>query len=273
MKKSLNNRLRGKRLVTGDENEVTSNEILIEDKDGKIAVKQRGAEGKMEDIAEGKSTGFSLEYYIYGSLIRTNRGSGYKLVKTIKNADLAELAKIPSTLKELESEKVNSHNAIYCYAIADHFTDATINHNSKNIVATDAYGNTITLNTNRSITITVNRPSVKSLLQFKCGNSSNRGYNSIADDGDLKSPAASSSGRVTIDNAGYIEYLSDIQYDVANNILYYFATCSSSNYVSIYPKSLADTIKVYGNFYKVTYSDKNSYNYLNGKLIEYEKVL
>ena len=74
MKKSLNNKIRGKRLVMGDENEVTKDEILIQDKDGKITVKQRGADGKMENISGGD--GFNIWYYCTGS-IRMESG-GFK---------------------------------------------------------------------------------------------------------------------------------------------------------------------------------------------------
>ena len=51
----------------GDENEVTSYEMLVEDKDGKITVKQRGAEGKMENISGGD--GFNIWYYCTGSVV------------------------------------------------------------------------------------------------------------------------------------------------------------------------------------------------------------
>ena len=69
MKKSLNNKIRGKRLVMGNENEVTSHEMLVEDKDGKITVKQRGADGKMESVSEG---GFNIWYYASGSKLGVN---------------------------------------------------------------------------------------------------------------------------------------------------------------------------------------------------------
>lgn len=64
MKKSLNNTIRGKRLVVGDENEVTSHEILVEDKDGKITLKQRGSDGSMETLSGG---GVNVWYYCYGT--------------------------------------------------------------------------------------------------------------------------------------------------------------------------------------------------------------
>lgn len=67
MKKSLNNKIRGKRLVVGDENEVTSHEMLVEDKDGKIAIKQRGADGKMENVSETITSEYSIYYYTSGS--------------------------------------------------------------------------------------------------------------------------------------------------------------------------------------------------------------
>lgn len=67
MKKSLNNKIRGKRLVMGDENEVTSHELLVEDKDGKIAIKQRGADGKMESVSGGGANSYNILYYTTAS--------------------------------------------------------------------------------------------------------------------------------------------------------------------------------------------------------------
>lgn len=73
MKKSLNNTIRGKRLVVGDENEVTSHEILVEDKEGKIALKQRSSDGNIETLSGGES-GYNIWYYCYG--IRTKNANG-----------------------------------------------------------------------------------------------------------------------------------------------------------------------------------------------------
>ena len=73
MKKSLNNKIRGKRLVMGDENEVTSHEMLVEDKDGKIIVKQRGADGKMESVSEGGT--YNEEYAIIQYYTQASKGS------------------------------------------------------------------------------------------------------------------------------------------------------------------------------------------------------
>lgn len=74
MKKSLNNTIRGKRLVVGDENEVTSHEILVEDKEGKIALKWRSSDGNIETLSGGES-GYNIWYYCYGSRIINSRGA------------------------------------------------------------------------------------------------------------------------------------------------------------------------------------------------------
>lgn len=77
MKKSLNNTIRGKRLVVGDENEVTSHEILVEDKDGKITLKQRGSDGSMEVLSGG---GVNVWYYCYGTAWNNGFMQNYAIV-------------------------------------------------------------------------------------------------------------------------------------------------------------------------------------------------
>ena len=63
MKKSLNNRFKGKRLVEGDENEITAHELLLKEENNKIVVKGRNNSGEVENISGGNN----IWYYIQGS--------------------------------------------------------------------------------------------------------------------------------------------------------------------------------------------------------------
>ena len=72
MKRSLNNRFKGKRLVEGNENEITAHELLLKEEDDKIVVKGRGSSGNVEVLSGGNSDGnndneVNVEYYIKGT--------------------------------------------------------------------------------------------------------------------------------------------------------------------------------------------------------------
>lgn len=75
----------------------------------------------------------------------------------------------------------------------------------------------------------------------------------------------------SVDSLSTNPFTFNAAYDVANNILYYYYTGSKNNYVTITPTSLADTIKVYGYYYKGA-EKINQNNYLNNKLIQYEDI-
>lgn len=68
MKRSLNNRFKGKRLVEGNENEITAHELLLKEEDDKIVVKGRGSSGNVEVLSGGNSdNNINIDYYAYGS--------------------------------------------------------------------------------------------------------------------------------------------------------------------------------------------------------------
>lgn len=67
MKKSLNNRFKGKRLVTGDENEITDHEILLKEENNKVVVKEKDTDGKIKQIS-GISENI-IKYYIRASVM------------------------------------------------------------------------------------------------------------------------------------------------------------------------------------------------------------
>lgn len=69
MKKSLNNRFKGKRLVTGDENEITDHEILLKEENNKVVLKERGTDGKIKQISteEDDNNGYKVWYNVAGT--------------------------------------------------------------------------------------------------------------------------------------------------------------------------------------------------------------
>lgn len=60
MKRCLNNVYKGRRLVTGDENELTSHELLLKEEDNKIVVKGRGDSGEVETLSGGPDLASTL---------------------------------------------------------------------------------------------------------------------------------------------------------------------------------------------------------------------
>lgn len=68
MKRSLNNRFKGKRLVEGNENEITAHELLLKEEDDKIVVKGRGSSGNVEVLSGGNNDSeIYMEHYLHGS--------------------------------------------------------------------------------------------------------------------------------------------------------------------------------------------------------------
>ena len=233
MKKSLNNRLRGKRLVTGDENEVTSNEILIEDKDGKVAVKQRGAEGKMEDISEG--SGFDILYYCYGS-INGATITDFLQCKSAKgileflqcNEDLEN---IPTAVlfNELYYKVLDIAKFINNYNKEDNITidennsmdDCGIININISSPVKGVYGMLPELHVGIPLLL-MNNTTDKSLMYVKSYYSNqNEGLNSLN-----------------------LRIAAPVIYDATNNVLLYYSADSSMN-IHISPASLADTLKLY----------------------------
>lgn len=210
MKKSLNNKIRGKRLVMGDENEVTSHEMLVEDKDGKITVKQRGADGKMESVSEGESIVNNLYYYM--------RPSSFEQTEI-------EYSKIAS-FKDFFNRGIEKP-ADYCYVTLNTVMPAA---NSSNVsISYEKNGDS------ENVDINVKSPteelvSPNPLYYMLSKSYSNNGStiqdipmeaNSVIDDG-----------------------IEPILYNAATNVLIYY-TGSSNCFVTITPESLAKTLKCY----------------------------
>ena len=211
MKKSLNNKIRGKRLVMGDENEVTSHEMLVEDKDGKITVKQRGADGKMESVSEGESIVNNLYYYI--------RPSSSDHIKM-------EYSKITS-FKDFFNRSIEKP-AGQCYVTLNTVMPAA---NSSNVsVSYGKYG------TSEIVDINVKSPTEELV-------SPNPLHYMLS-----KSYACNASGNIwdipMEANSAINDEIKPILYNAATNVLIYY-TGASYGSVTITPESLAKTLKCY----------------------------
>lgn len=283
MKKSLNNVFKGKRLVTGDENEMTQHEILLKEEDGKVVMKERGTDGTIQEIGSSSNggssssayTGFSLMYYWQGSY-ENRTGSTLISVKTIRNADFTEFDKIVDTLSNIHKPDAFYNGNASCFAVIEtpfqtllEAPDGSLDYGVK-----DNNGNTITkyytmdskyhythyvININKTCTGILGR--LDSIGAGDLVTTSNGLCNSYF-------IGTSSSTYITVGalNDG-------IFYDVKNNILYYYSTISAAcDYIHIYPESLVDTIKVYGDYYNRDKGASPSYVKINGKEIPYTNI-
>lgn len=266
MKKSLNNVFKGKRLVTGDENEITQHEMLLEEKDDKVIVKQRGTDGSIQQVSGGSNnaTGFNLLYYAVASV---SNGSACYPYKMLKNTDFTELANIRKNVEEASDYFVNkgitgdnpyihveasfpSSSPIDYYTIGTReygFTVEDEDHNIMNIQGT-ALGNTPS--------------SATGIITINTFNDGILGMSGFFSNG----LCTMSSNYVTTQQVkkGEGPFYFEIQnigayYDIKNNILYY-VTASSTGVESdvrkwnIYPEKLVDTLKVYGGQTGLTYT-------------------
>lgn len=209
MKKSLNNKIRGKRLVMGDENEVTSHEMLVEDKDGKIIVKQRGADGKMESVSEGESIVDNLYYCMcpYSS----------DPIET-------EYSKITS-FKDFFNRGIEKPEG-YCYVTLNTVMPAA---NSSNVsISYKEYDGS------EIVDINVKSPTEELVSPNPLYYMLSKSYtNSGGTIQDIPMKATSVIGRID-----------PILYNAATNVLIYY-TGVSNCFVNITPESLAETLKCY----------------------------
>lgn len=242
MKKSLNNTIRGKRLVVGDENEVTSHEILVEDKDNKVTLKQRGSDGNIETLSGGGSD-YNIWYYCYGSYEKANTGmtdrqeyalAPYKdfkdfLFSTEKGVDYSHFLYSPQIIKTVMLQADSNiqmslfHSYISTIDIAINVSKgakgvAISNYMDTNLVDLDYIKSPIFIKT------IVGNPSYLSVYKVRCRNG--------ATDIDEKQEAL---------------------YDAASNILYYFTAASTLN-ITINPE-LESTLRIIS----ITYRQEHNY--------------
>lgn len=215
MKKSLNNRIRGKRLVTGDENEVTKNEILIQDKNDKIIVKQRGATGEMENISGGEGS-TDVVFYCTGSGTYNLGHTAFTTLKDFLALDFKSTSNYSGT--QYSAKQV-------VFPLTASSNNVTLKYTKQSSQYKEVV--TITVKGPENKIVTVNDWEIAGYLCMKK-------YSSVT------SPLTKLS-TFGVDNP--------IIYEPASNILIYY-TSASNCYVNIYPKELAKTLKIYCRIYR-----------------------
>lgn len=208
MKKSLNNRFKGKRLVEGDENEITAHELLLKEENNKIVVKGRDESGNVKVLSgEGESIVNNLYYYITHSGL-TMPEQEYSIITSFKDFLNREISRP-------EGESLVQLEAVLPAA------------NSSNVnVSYKESGD------NEYVEITVKLPTDELVSPIPLYYNLYKYYNN----GQYTPIAASST--MNHDTAR------PILYNAATNVLIYYTTVSNC-YVSITPKSLAKTLKCY----------------------------
>ena len=195
----------------GDENEVTSHEMLVEDKDGKIIVKQRGADGKMESVSEGESIVNNLCYYMCPS-----------------SSDHIEIeySKITS-FKDFFNRSIEKPEG-YCYVTLNTVMPA-VNSSNVSISYKEYDGSEI-------VDINVKSPTEELVspnpLHYMLSKSYTDNGSGTIQDIPMKATSV-------INNR-----INPILYNAATNVLIYY-TGVSNCFVNITPESLAETLKCY----------------------------
>ena len=116
MKRQLD-RLKGKRLVTGDPNLMTKNEICINATPNGVEVKEIGVDGKIKDLAgsSGSSSNDEEEFFIFLQVLPQNVA-----VSPLNNIDKS-LAPISSVLSTAHADSTENYNN--CHLFKFHTSD------------------------------------------------------------------------------------------------------------------------------------------------------
>jgi len=236
MKKSLNNIYKGRRLVTGDENELNPHEIMLNEEDSKIVVKGIGESGKVEILSGGNEGSNNLVYYYMEGSKKGVTSQQYFL--TFKPfSSLSEFLTQKSDFKET-SEWVNK----YTYKRVVLYTDPGININyySTGTKIDSPYNLDITVNSKSK---GINVPYYNNELLAKMSLPIVLDYGYTNKGGRLKANVYDLQSCINFNDAQLSNH--DITYDATSNILLYYSYQSShSVYINI-SKELAKTLKVY----------------------------
>lgn len=235
MKKSLNNVFRGKRLVTGDENEITQHEMLLEEKDDKVIVKQRGTDGSIQQVSGGgNDSANSILYY--------TKYSGWTCVEQSPLSSLEDLvsdyfptvstvanqpAILEYQLKEVDIRAMGkweyTGTGISFYREETHKATGHLTINASDIKDITA------------VNVETGHPSIVSLIKYTSGTAGFPYKISITNLPSLQMQnIATSSNREDC-----------AIYDPAANILFYYIYISSLH-IEIFPKSLAKSLRIFG---------------------------
>lgn len=223
MKRSLNNRFKGKRLVEGDENEITAHELLLKEEDDKIVVKGRDSNGNVEVLSGGNSDSDgapNVWYYTVGSYSGVSNNSNV-LTKTESGVSLVDF--FTTGVNEVIPEGMTD---IARY-IKKMFLGCSSTVNAKNSIKE------LSVQGGKELVITVNDKN-----EGICST------NSIASSGVFLIRDSIDYYKEEEGNSSYIDGSRFDLYDSTTNTLLYYASGSNYDKVTITPKELADSINL-----------------------------
>lgn len=124
MKRQLE-RLKGKRLVTGDANLMTKNEICINTtSDGGVEVKEIGVDGKIKDLAgSGGSSSSDMEYYKTPAGMEEGEFIALYKLSTTSGIRISGLAEERANQTVAIAYAPITSNSIIYYSLKDYFRE------------------------------------------------------------------------------------------------------------------------------------------------------
>lgn len=256
MKKSLNNIYKGKRLVTGDENDIDKHEILIKEENDQLIAIERNSNGELQQISGGSSNSnaaqCALFYYCTGSVSGVG-GNSDILVKK-ETGDLSLLMNVYMTATHLEKPETILYRSDTKVIFKCNTFDTNDPVNS--LSCKDSDGNYIkytnggsTLDGIIDIKVTKKNSNILCAPAIKYTDYNNNKDNNVALN--LAYYNIPSNNEFVFKNIEGSNRFNGVLYDIKNNILVY--EVSSAVKFNIEPASLVDTLRVYGHNTKNLY--------------------
>lgn len=260
MKKSLNNIYKGKRLVTGDENDIDKHEILVKEENDQLVAIERNSNGELQQISGGSSSNAAqcaMYYYFTGSVSGVS-GNNDVLVKK-ETGDLSLLMNVYMTATHLEKPETVLYGSSGSRGSAKVILKCNTfdtNDPVNSLSCKDSDGNYIkytyegsTLDGIIDIKVTKKNNNILCAPNIKYTDYNNNKDNNVALN--LAYYNIPSNNEFVFKNINGSNRFEGVLYDIKNNILVY--EVSSAVKFNIEPASLVDTLRVYGHNTKSLY--------------------
>lgn len=257
MKKSLNNTYKGKRLVTGDENDIDKHEILVKEENDQLVAIERNSNGELQQISGGSNSNVAqcaIYYYCTGSVSGVS-GNSDILVKK-ETGDLSLLMDLYTTATHLEKPETMTAGSGGKVIFKCNTFDTNDPLNS--LLCKDSDGNYIKYEYSALYDEIFTIKVAKKNGNILCAPNGNyTDYNNHNNNVALNLywygiPSNNINIFKDIDNSTVFK---GVLYDIKNNILVY--EVESAVLFNIEPANLADTLRVYGHNTKNLYINGN----------------
>lgn len=256
MKKSLNNIYKGKRLVTGDENDIDKHEILVKEENDQLVAIERNSNGELQQISGGSNNSnvaqCAMYYYFTGSVSGAS-GNNDVLVKK-ETGDLSLLMNVYMTATHLEKPESILYSGSAKVILKCNTFDTNDPVNS--LSCKDSDSNYIkytdggpTLDGIFDIKVTKKNNNILCAPNIKYTDYNNNKDNNVALN--LAYYNIPSNNEFVFEDINGSNRFEGVLYDIKNNILVY--EVSSAVQFNIEPASLVDTLRVYGHNTKSLY--------------------